>query len=86
MPIFETASRRFILADAPGHEQYTRNMATGASTADVAMLLVDARKGLLAQTRRHAAIVWLRDLMKRTFENYPDVKRDHPAEPRPRRH
>ena len=56
---FETASRRFILADAPGHEQYTRNMATGASTADVAMLLVDARKGLLAQTRRHAAIVWL---------------------------
>ena len=56
---FETASWRFILADAPGHEQYTRNMATGASTADVAMLLVDARKGLLAQTRRHAAIVWL---------------------------
>lgn len=56
---FETASRRFILADAPGHEQYTRNMATGASTADVAMLLVDARKGLLAQTRRHAAIVRL---------------------------
>ncbi len=56
---FETANRRFILADAPGHEQYTRNMATGASTADVAVLLVDARKGLLAQTRRHAAIAWL---------------------------
>ncbi len=56
---FQTASRRFILADAPGHEQYTRNMATGASTADVAVLLVDARKGLLAQTRRHAAIAWL---------------------------
>ena len=56
---FQTENRRFILADAPGHEQYTRNMATGASTADVAVLLVDARKGLLAQTRRHAAIAWL---------------------------
>ena len=56
---FQTANRRFILADAPGHEQYTRNMATGASTADVAVLLVDARNGLLAQTRRHAAIAWL---------------------------
>ncbi len=56
---FQTANRRFILADAPGHEQYTRNMATGASTADVAVMLVDARKGLLAQTRRHAAIAWL---------------------------
>lgn len=53
---FETPLRRFILADAPGHQQYTRNMATGASLADVAILLVDARKGLLAQTRRHAAI------------------------------
>jgi sulfate adenylyltransferase subunit 1 (EFTu-like GTPase family) len=52
---FQTENRRFILADAPGHEQYTRNMATGASTADVAVLLVDARKGLLPQTRRHAA-------------------------------
>src|SRR6185437_12473850 len=53
---FETPRRRFILADAPGHEQYTRNMVTGASTADVAVLLVDARKGLLVQTRRHATI------------------------------
>jgi len=53
---FETATRRFILADTPGHEQYTRNMVTGASTADLAVLLVDARKGLLNQTRRHAAI------------------------------
>ncbi|MDR3537315.1 MAG: adenylyl-sulfate kinase [Acetobacteraceae bacterium] len=53
---FETPRRRFILADAPGHQQYTRNMATGASTSDVAILLVDARKGLLDQTRRHAAI------------------------------
>jgi bifunctional enzyme CysN/CysC len=56
---FETPRRRFILADAPGHEQYTRNMVTGASTADVAVLLVDARKGLLVQTRRHATIASL---------------------------
>jgi bifunctional enzyme CysN/CysC len=53
---FETANRRFILADAPGHQQYTRNMVTGASRADLAILLVDARKGLLVQTHRHAAI------------------------------
>ena len=56
---FQTEQRRFILADAPGHEQYTRNMATGASRADLALLLVDARKGLLVQTRRHAAIAAL---------------------------
>lgn len=56
---FETPRRRFILADAPGHQQYTRNMVTGASTSDVAILLVDARKGLLDQTRRHAAITSL---------------------------
>ncbi len=56
---FETPSRRFVLADAPGHQQYTRNMVTGASTADLAILLVDARKGLLPQTRRHAAIASL---------------------------
>ncbi len=54
---FSTPRRSFIVADTPGHEQYTRNMATGASTADVAILLVDARKGLLAQTRRHSFIV-----------------------------
>jgi len=53
---FETKNRRFILADAPGHQQYTRNMVTGASRADLAILLVDARKGLLVQTHRHAAI------------------------------
>src|SRR6476646_725503 len=53
---FATPRRRFQLADAPGHEQYTRNMVTGASGSDLAVLLVDARKGLLAQTRRHAAI------------------------------
>jgi len=56
---FETAKRRFILADTPGHEQYTRNMATGASNADLAALLVDARKGLLTQTRRHSRIARL---------------------------
>ncbi|WP_020697277.1 sulfate adenylyltransferase subunit CysN [Reyranella massiliensis] len=56
---FATARRRFIIADTPGHEQYTRNMATGASTADVAVILVDARKGVLRQTRRHSAIVAL---------------------------
>ncbi len=53
---FSTPRRAFIVADTPGHEQYTRNMATGASTADVAILLVDARKGILPQTRRHAFI------------------------------
>ncbi|MGH6842702.1 MAG: GTP-binding protein, partial [Methylocella sp.] len=56
---FSTAKRSFIVADTPGHEQYTRNMATGASGADLAVLLVDARKGLLTQTCRHAAIVSL---------------------------
>lgn len=56
---FQTPKRSFIVADTPGHEQYTRNMATGASTADLAVLLVDARAGLLEQTYRHAAIVHL---------------------------
>src|SRR6201998_1605925 len=56
---FSTARRKFIIADTPGHEQYTRNMATGASTADLAVILVDATKGLLAQTRRHAFIASL---------------------------
>src|SRR5439155_8018910 len=53
---FETPRRKFIIADTPGHEQYTRNMVTGASTSDVAVILVDARKGFLAQSRRHALI------------------------------
>ncbi|MGC2411868.1 MAG: sulfate adenylyltransferase subunit CysN [Stellaceae bacterium] len=53
---FATERRAFIVADSPGHEQYTRNMATGASTADLAVLLLDARKGVLAQTRRHSLI------------------------------
>ena len=56
---FDTDKRKFIVADCPGHAQYTRNMATGASTADVAVVLVDARKGLLPQTRRHSYIVSL---------------------------
>ncbi len=56
---FNTDRRKFIVADCPGHEQYTRNMATGASTADLAIVLVDARKGLLTQTRRHSYIVSL---------------------------
>jgi len=51
---FSTERRKFIVADTPGHEQYTRNMVTGASTADLAVILVDARKGVLTQTRRHS--------------------------------
>ena len=56
---FSTDRRKFIVADTPGHEQYTRNMVTGASTADVAILMVDARKGILTQTRRHSYLVSL---------------------------
>ena len=54
---FATDKRKYIIADTPGHEQYTRNMVTGASTADVAIILIDARKGILTQTRRHTYIV-----------------------------
>ena len=53
---FNSKKRKYIIADTPGHEQYTRNMATGASTADVAIILIDARKGVLAQTKRHTYI------------------------------
>ena len=56
---FSTEKRKFIVADTPGHEQYTRNMVTGASTADLAVILVDARKGVLAQTRRHSYLAHL---------------------------
>ena len=56
---FSTARRKFIIADTPGHEQYTRNMATGASTADLAIILIDARYGVLPQSRRHACIAHL---------------------------
>ena len=56
---FSTAKRKFIIADTPGHEQYTRNMATGASTCDLAVILIDARYGVVTQTRRHSFIASL---------------------------
>ena len=56
---FNTKKRKFIVADCPGHEQYTRNMVTGASTADLAVILIDARKGMLVQTRRHSYLCYL---------------------------
>src|SRR6202040_3357156 len=56
---FSTDKRKFIVADTPGHEQYTRNMVTGASTADLAVILIDARKGVLTQTRRHSYLIAL---------------------------
>ena len=68
---FRTAARAFIVADTPGHEQYTRNMATGASSCEAAVLLVDARKGLLAQTRRHSLICTLLGI--RSSLNEPEV-------------
>lgn len=61
---FSTDKRKFIVADTPGHEQYTRNMVTGASTADVAVLVIDARKGILTQTRRHSFLVSLLGIKK----------------------
>jgi len=85
---FVTPRRRFQLADAPGHVQYTRNMVTGASTADVAVILVDARKGVVEQTRRHAYITAMLQLPHVTFavnkmdlvdyseERYDEIVRD----------
>jgi sulfate adenylyltransferase subunit 1 len=85
---FATPRRKFIIADTPGHEQYTRNMATGASTADLAVILVDATKGILPQTRRHAFIASLlgirdvlaavnkMDLVDYAEEVFLDVQRD----------
>ena len=82
---FATSKRKFIVADTPGHEQYTRNMVTGASTADVAILLVDARAGLLTQTRRHAFLTSLMgirhvalainkmDLVAFNFDTYQEI-------------
>ena len=61
---FSTDKRKFIVADTPGHEQYTRNMATGASTADLAILMIDARKGILTQTKRHSSIVQMLGVKK----------------------
>ena len=62
-----TPRRKFIVADTPGHEQYTRNMATGASTADVAIMLIDARKGILPQTRAPCHIAWLLGVRRFAF-------------------
>jgi len=86
---FSTDKRKFIVADTPGHEQYTRNMATGASSADVAVILIDARKGMLTQTRRHSYIVNLlgirhvivainkMDLVDYAQDVYEDIERDY---------
>ena len=88
---FSTSRRRFVAADAPGHEQYTRNVVTGASTADVAVVLVDARKGALKQTRRHSHIVALlgirhvvlavtkMDLVDYAQNVFRDIERDYAA-------
>jgi len=86
---FSTEKRKFIIADTPGHEQYTRNMATGASTCDLAILLIDARKGVLDQTRRHSFISTLlgikhlvvavnkMDLVAYSQETFEQIKRDY---------
>ncbi len=86
---FSTDKRKFIIADTPGHEQYTRNMATGASTADMAIILIDARRGVLTQTRRHSFIVSLlgikhivvainkMDLVDFSQEKYNSIKEDY---------
>ncbi|MDR2013212.1 MAG: sulfate adenylyltransferase subunit CysN [Rhodanobacter sp.] len=86
---FATTRRKFIVADTPGHEQYTRNMVTGASTADLAVILVDARKGVLTQTRRHSYLVALLgirrvvlavnklDLMDWSHETFAQIEHDY---------
>ena len=86
---FATDNRKFIIADTPGHEQYTRNMVTGASTADVAIILIDARKGILTQTRRHSFLVSLlgiehvivainkMDLINFNEETYKQIFKDY---------
>jgi bifunctional enzyme CysN/CysC len=88
---FSTTRRKFIIADTPGHEQYTRNMATGASTADLAIILIDARNGVQTQTRRHSYIVSLlgirhvvvavnkMDLMDFSEEVFEAIRRDYLA-------
>ena len=88
---FSTDKRNFIVADTPGHEQYTRNMVTGASTADAAVILVDARKGVLTQTRRHSYLVSLLgirrvalavnklDLVGYSEETFAAIERDYRA-------
>jgi len=86
---FSTDKRKFIIADTPGHEQYTRNMATGASTADVAIILIDARQGILTQTKRHSYIASLlgiknlivainkMDLVDFSQEVFEEIKNDY---------
>ncbi|MFO1034493.1 MAG: sulfate adenylyltransferase subunit CysN [Hyphomicrobiales bacterium] len=88
---FTTARRKFIVADTPGHEQYTRNMATGASTAELAIILIDARKGVLTQTRRHTFICTLlgirnlvvcvnkMDLVNYSRETFEKIEADYRA-------
>jgi len=89
---FATENRKFIIADTPGHEQYTRNMVTGASTADVAIILIDARKGIRTQTKRHSYIVSLlgikhiivainkMDLVDFSQERYEEIKTQYKEE------
>ncbi len=86
---FTTGTRKFIIADAPGHEQYTRNMVTAASTANLAIILVDARKGVLTQTRRHSYLAHLvgiphllvavnkMDLVEFSQARFEEIKRDY---------
>ena len=86
---FSTEKRKFIIADTPGHEQYTRNMATGASTADLAIILIDARHGVLPQTKRHSFIVSLlgikhiivainkMDIVDYSQETFESIRRDY---------
>ena len=88
---FSTDKRKFIVADTPGHEQYTRNMVTGASTADLAVILIDARRGVLTQTRRHSYIVSVlgirkivlainkMDLVQYSRERFAEIERDYRA-------
>jgi bifunctional enzyme CysN/CysC len=88
---FSTDKRKFIVADTPGHEQYTRNMVTGASTADLAVILIDARRGVLTQTRRHSYIVSLlgirrivlainkMDLVGYAQDRFAEIERDYRA-------
>ena len=92
---FATPRRRFIIADTPGHIQYTRNMVTGASTADVALILVDARNGVLEQSRRHAFLASLlgiphlivcinkMDLVDYSQERYEEIRARVPRASRP---
>src|SRR6187551_161558 len=88
---FSTQHRKFVVADTPGHEQYTRNMVTGASTADLAVILIDARKGVLTQTKRHSFLVSLLgirhivlavnklDLVEYSHERFQEIEDEYRA-------